>query len=126
MAGWEPREFTDYLYEGDRLVGSVTSREREFSTHDVDLLLASARLESGIGEYGENVAEAMSSDADPARADRPYRYVAVGPRTNWAVYEVERAKAKYMTKHPDGPVPGSRWSVRKELTAQQEPDAGHD
>lgn len=98
------------------------SREPEFSRHDVNLLLALAQVEAGIGQYGEVIAEAMSPDADPASNDAKYRFVAVGPRVNYAEAAVQRAQAEYDKKYKDSPRYGHKWAVRKELTAQQEPD----
>lgn len=63
MFGWEPREFTEYVYEDDRLVGSVTTREPEFSPEQVDLLLAHEAYMADLGPHGHRMSVATSKGA---------------------------------------------------------------
>ena len=74
MSGWEPAEVTRYEYDdADRMVGSVTEREPEWSRTDVEALIA--YLEVGrVGSHGQPMAEATSPLADPANRDRRWGY----------------------------------------------------
>lgn len=103
---------TEYVYEGDRLVSSVTRREPEFSQADTAVLLAYLAHRDSIGQYGENIEEAMSADADPRDRNAKYRYVA-STAINAAAEAVDRAKAEYEKARPDDPQYGYRWSVRR-------------
>lgn len=84
LAGWEPQEFTEYIYEGDRLVGTITTREPEWDMEQVDLLLAAHKFRSDIGPHGYLLSKATSSDADPTNYKSPLRYVGHGPFWDYA------------------------------------------
>jgi hypothetical protein len=84
LAGWEPTETTEYFYEGDRLIGSVTTREPEWDTSQVDLLLALHAFNADIGSHGHSLAKATSEAANPNNYESPLRYVGKGPFTDWA------------------------------------------
>lgn len=87
--GWEPRESTEYVYEGDRLIRSVTTREPEWNEEQIDLLLAAAAFKADVGPHGQLMSEATSDDANPNNYDSPLRFVGKGPFVDWA----EKAKA---------------------------------
>lgn len=63
MYGWEPVETTEYIYDGDRLVRTVTRRESEWSPDQVALLIASRRAEAELGPYGIPLSRATDPDA---------------------------------------------------------------
>jgi len=110
LNGWEPREFTEYVYEGDRLVSTVTTKEPEFTPTERAKLLAYVAYRNGIGQYGENIEDAMSPEADPKNKRAKYRYVAT-VAMNAAAEAIDRAKAEYEKARPDDPQYGYRWSA---------------
>ena len=54
---------------------SVVARESEFTSEDVDLLLAYDRHRSELGSHGFPMSEATSSLADPNNPEGEYKYV---------------------------------------------------
>lgn len=101
--GWEPTRTVRFVFE--RVwwkpwtwlpVGAVESAESEWTTEDVDWLIASRDFEASIGGHGIPLAEAMSDDANPANGDGLYYYAADvnKPRVDWA----ERARSKAATQ----------------------------
>lgn len=115
MEGWEPREFTEYEWDGDRLVGSVTWREPEWSTDDVNALLALREYRRLTGPHGQQMDEAMSPDGDPSNPDAKFRWVAGLPSVDFAQKAINVEQDNYKKKYGDDADMGSmRWSVRKE------------
>ena len=116
MNGWEPREFTEYRYDGDRLVSTVTYREPEWRPEDVALALAGERLEADMGPHGIP----MSVATDPANQGR-FR-VNKFPKKDFAAAAIGDAQDFYYSnKGKDRPRHGHLWSVRL-APAKQEPD----
>lgn len=109
--GWEPREFTSYVYEGDRLVGSVTRRESEWSPRDRAEVIALARLEAEMGPHGIPMSEAM----DPA--NQFAFQVNKRPSMDWAAKALGDAQdAFYNGEGKDKPRHGHQWRVSKKPT----------
>lgn len=75
-------------------------------------LLAYVAHRNGIGQYGENIADAMSADTDVNNRNAPFRYVATMQRNN-AAAAIDIAQAKLNAEYPDDPKYGHRWSVVK-------------
>jgi hypothetical protein len=65
-----------------------------------------------IGQYGENLEEAMSPDADGKNRDAKYQFVA-SSAVNHAAAAVDEQKAAYEKKYPQDPMYGFRWSVKR-------------
>lgn len=107
--GWEPREFTDYHYDGGRLVGSTVTREPEFTREQVELLLAFERAEDDRGPHGQPMSEATAQAAD---LDRPGGWHYRGnkaPRIDHAAKAVGVAQEAYYKRYPDAPRHGHLW-----------------
>lgn len=113
LLGWSPRTYTDYEYDGDHLVRSITHTEPEFSRADLAQMLAYQAVGDNTGQYGELLSEAMSPDSDPARRDAPIQWVVEGPVVNHAEQVLETAKERFYERYPDSPRHGHKWSVRK-------------
>lgn len=103
MGGWTPATVT---VNADGDVVSVTVTESRFRPGDVELLLASRRLEHAYNEHGVPYAEAM----DP---DNQFRFKAVGPRTDWSAETLRRAQDAYRKQNKDVDMSSLRWSVEK-------------
>lgn len=105
LLGWEPAEYTTYVYEGDRLVESVTVREPEFSAWDRALLLGDrARSEIQQGRHGLPISVAT----DPANRGR---FAVPLPTTDFAAEALSRAQDAYRKKYPDAPFDALLWRV---------------
>ena len=78
----------------------------------VDLLLASSEVEAEYGQYGELLSEAMSEDANPNNYESGIRYVAVGPKVNYAAKAVGEAQDAFYKEH-DMPRHGHMWGVER-------------
>lgn len=93
--------------DGNLLRVTVSRAEPEFTSEQVDLLLASELLEADIGPHGFLLSEATSPDADPANPNATRRYVG---RSKPTVDRVEKArldaadafKAKYKDANLNG------------------------
>lgn len=101
LAGWEPVEFTEYFYGDDgRLIGSKMTREAEWDTEQVDLLLAAHAFRADVGPHGHLLSKSTSSDADPTNYESPLRYAGHGPFWDWAKKaELDKADA-YRAEFP--------------------------
>lgn len=69
-------------------VAATVEVESEFTSSDVDWLIASRDREASIGAHGHPLDEATSPDANPANPNGAYYYVADAQRVDWA----ERAR----------------------------------
>ena len=78
----------------------------------IDLLLASVEVDSEYGQYGELLSEAMSEDANPNNYESGIRYVADGPRINWAAKAVGDAQDAFYKEH-DIARNGHVWGVKR-------------
>ena len=91
----------------------MTVRESEYSTSDVDALLASRRAErEPRNSYGVPLSEAMSEDANPASWGRKYGYKPHAQR-DYAADVVETARAEYREKYPDANHSALIWTVSR-------------
>jgi hypothetical protein len=89
------------------------AREPEYSTADIDALIASRRAErEPRNSYGVPLSEATSEDADPARWERKYGYEAHAQR-DYAADVVETARTEYREKYPDANHGALIWTVRR-------------
>lgn len=105
LAGWEPTETTEYFYDGDRLMGSVTTREPEWDMEQVDLLLAAQAFRADRGSHGHSLSKSTSAAADPTNYSSALRYVGHGPFWDWAKKaEMDKADA-YRAEFPEGSAP---------------------
>lgn len=93
-------------------MSTVTIREPEFTPTERAALLAYVAHRNNIGQYGENLDEAMSPDADLNNRDAKFHYVATSAR-NHAAAAVDRTRAEFEKKYPDDPMYGFRWSVAR-------------
>ena len=114
LMGWEPATVTSHVYEGGRLVRSVTVSEPEFSADDLALLRGHLR-EDRIprGKHGHPLSEAMSPDADPSRHDAKYRYEVSLPSTDFAQAALDAAVAAYEKSYPDADLGALKWRVER-------------
>jgi hypothetical protein len=113
LQGWEPRQFTEYQYDGDRLVGTVTTLEPEFDSEQRSLLLAYEALTHDRGSHGLPLSETTDPRADPATWDG-WRYEAnKSPRIDFAGQAIAKAQQAYYKDHPDEPRGGHGWYARR-------------
>lgn len=95
------------MYENDRLVGSVVTRESEWSPEDVALALAHMRNEADRGPHGIPMSEAT---------DIANEYAFVGPDkpiTDWAEKALSQAKDRYYEQWPNASRHGHIWRVKR-------------
>ena len=102
MWGWEPREFTEHHYRDGVLIGSTTTREPEFDTEQVALLLAHARAEADIGSHGQPMSEATSPDADRSRPGGWHYTGNKAPLMDFAAQSLAQRQEAYYKNLPDG------------------------
>lgn len=102
-------EVTEYEYDGDRLVRSVTTRPG-WTEDDVELLLAWQERDNLRGPHGQPVDEAQSPLADPANRRRQWEYVAE-PVIDFAQKARDDAAAAY--REANGDSHGVTFRVRK-------------
>ena len=113
LLGREPREVTEYAYDGDRLIGSVTTREPEFSRDHLDLLLAHERLEADRGSHGQPMSEATDPSGDPAKKGG-WRYEANRlPRVDFAAKALADQQDAFYKKWPKASRNGHLWYVKR-------------
>lgn len=106
--GWVPREFHEYVYEGDRLVGAVVTREPEFSRAGVELLLAH---EANAAEPRNQFGTLLSEATDKANQ---FAYKANDlPHVDYQVAAVGKAQDAYYAANKDAPRHGHLWFARK-------------
>lgn len=105
MRGWEPAEVTHYIYEGDRVVRSVTVREPEFSSDDLRLLLASGLVEADVGSHGVSMTEATAKENQFAFTAEPV--------IDFAAKAIGDASDTRRKQFPDEPHHGVTWRVKK-------------
>lgn len=94
LSGWEPAEVTTFEYDGDRLVRQVTVREPEFTPDEVNLLVASRRVEAGMGSHGVPMAEAT----DPKYAGK-WR-INEEPRVDYVSLAIAKNRDTHYTQYP--------------------------
>ena len=117
LLGREPRQFTEYVYEGGVLVGTVTTTEPEFGGRQLALMLAGERVEGDMGSHGQPMSEATSAEADPA-VRGGWRYEANdAPRIDWAARAVGLKQDAFYKKFPDVSRAGHLWHARKVVDA---------
>lgn len=112
--GWEPRTFTEYVYEGDRLVGSVATPEPEWDARQLSVMLAH-QVEKSVprNSLGIPISEATDPDYDPATWTGK-RFVVEGPTTDFAEQAMARAQKKFYEGRKDQDSSGHLWSIRAE------------
>lgn len=113
LSGWEPTVTSEeYDAAGNLLRITVSRAEPEFTTEQVDLLLASELLEADTGPHGFLLSEATSPDADPANPKAKRRYVG---RSKPTVDRAEKARLDaadaYKAKHKDANLNGLIFKV---------------
>lgn len=102
------------MYEGDRLVKTVTVREPEYRPEDLSVLLSWLRDDlEPRGSHGHLLADAMSPDADPGKRDAKYRFVAGPPVVDFAAKALADRQAAYLKQFPDADMSYLRWSVER-------------
>ena len=93
MQGWEPKRFTEYVYDGSgRLVRSVETVEPEWDDEQLALVIAHLELENDVGPHGQPMSEATDPLANPKNRDGRWWYRASGPVTDFA--EKARVEAR--------------------------------
>lgn len=113
LSGWEPRTVTEYVYEGDRLIRSVTTREPEFTQRDTNYFLAFEALEAELGSHGFPMSEATAKTNEHA-------FVAAEmPTIDFAAQSIGAAQDAYYRSWPNAPRHGHLWSTRKKSVAPE-------
>jgi hypothetical protein len=92
LQGWEPREFHEYVYEDDRLVGAIVTREATFRPQDVDMLLAHLENVADKGPHGIPMSEAT----DPANQ---FAFEGQGPFVDYAAKAQKDKQDAYYREH---------------------------
>jgi hypothetical protein len=115
LGGWEPKIYTSFIYDdAGRLVRSIQTQESEFSSEQVDLLLAHEALTNDTGTHGHLLSESTSPEADPNNYEGLFRFTASGPFTDWA--EKAKQDAIDVYKKAAGEkanLNGMYWNVRR-------------
>jgi len=111
--GWEPREFTEYIYDGDRVAGTVTHREPEFTDEWRELVLAHLRIEQDRGPHGQPMSEATDADANPSKAGGWHYEANPSPRIDFAAKALTDAQEKFYAAHPKLSRAGHLWHVHR-------------
>lgn len=107
LNGWEPAEVTSFVYEGDRLVRTVSVREPEFTAAETAVLLASRRREFEAGPHGVPMQEAT----DPANQ---FAFKGKsGPVVDWAEKARLDAQEAWRKANPDANTHGHIWAVER-------------
>jgi hypothetical protein len=87
-------------------VGSVTTREPEFTPDQVTLLLAHEALMADMGSHGQPMSEATSPLANPSDPNRQWVYEGRGPVVDYAAQAIEKKREQYKAALPkDKPMP---------------------
>jgi hypothetical protein len=100
--GWEPE--TTFVYDGDRLVGSVV--EPEFDDEQRQLLIALAEYEASLNEYGIPISEATAVGAQPGNPEWTHRFEAES-LIDWSADAVDQHLKSKLVDGKD-PYSGSR------------------
>jgi hypothetical protein len=111
--GWEPRQFTAYEYDGDRIVGTVTTLEPEFDGEQLALLRAYMDLTGDRGSHGLPLSETTHPDANPAVRGGWHYEANESPRIDYAGQAIGKAQDAYYKAHPDEPRGGHGWYARR-------------
>jgi hypothetical protein len=111
--GWEPRQFTAYEYDGDRIVGTVTTLEPEFDAGQVALLVAYRDLVGDRGSHGLPLSETTDPRADPSAWGGWHYEANQSPRKDYAGIAIAQAQDAYYKAHPDEPRGGHGWYARR-------------
>lgn len=119
LAGWEPREFVEYVREGNRVVGHVVTREPEWSPQDVRLVLAQYEWERSLGSHGIPLDEAMSNEANPNNYKGGFYFETPPPLVDWAEKSRRSAEKKYREEHPGDDMDGLVFQPVKRSRTQQ-------
>lgn len=123
--GWEPSVVTTYEHDDEgRLVSSTATPEPEFNDIDLAMLAAWWEHKAETGQFGENLVEATSPDADPDNPQSTHRYVAGVakggqrlPLVNYAEKAVMDAQDARREAYPKENTNGHLWPVERiELT----------
>lgn len=102
------------MYEGDRLVRSVTVREPEWSDGErAALLNFMAEDRAPRGAHGHLLSDAMSPDGDPASWGAGYVWHVPDPSVDFAQQALDRAKDAYQKSYPDADLGSLLWRVEK-------------
>lgn len=80
-------------------MGTVTTREPEFTADDVAVLLAHEAYMADIGPHGQPMSEATSPLANPSDPDHKWFYEGRGPVFDYAEQAIERRREAYKKKH---------------------------
>lgn len=101
-------------YRWGRRIRSREVREPEWDEYESQLMLAYLTWTQQLDPNGIPIDEATSADADPNNYGGGYRYIAIGPNTNWA--EKARLDAIDAWKRAAGDNPnlnGLYWRVER-------------
>lgn len=110
--GWVPREHTTFVYDGDRLVETVTRKEPEWSKAERDLMVAFTLLEAETPSHGVPLSEAT----DPANQ---FAYRVPDPVVDFAAKALADHEAAFDKKYPDQNKNGYLWQVERRPTPTQ-------
>jgi hypothetical protein len=97
-------------------VETIVTREPEFDTDQLDLLLAVQEYSRDMGPHGQLRSESTNPSADPNDYTGRVRYVAEGPFTDWAEKAEQDAIERYRSSLPDDDkngMHGKFWVVKK-------------
>ncbi len=100
------------MFDGDRLTGSVTRREREFSRSDVALLLARLRAKrEPVGPHGYPLSEATDPKWNPS-VDNGHQVEVPLPKTDWFEHVKNIHQDRYYEQYPNADRRSQLWSIR--------------
>ena len=110
-----PVEATEHFYEDGLLVGSITTRESEWDSEQVDLLIAYDLYRKDFGSHGEKLSEATDPRADPNDySPGSWRYITHGPFLNQAEKaHADTVDAYKRTAGEGANLHGMYWTVEK-------------
>lgn len=113
--GWEPAVTSEeFDADGNLLRVTVSRAEPEFTTEQVDLLLAAELLEADTGPHGFLLSESTSPDADPANPKAKFRYVGKrAPMVDYAEKARLDASDAYKAKYKDANLNGLIFRAEK-------------
>jgi hypothetical protein len=113
--GWEPRTFTEHIYEDGLLVGTVSQIEPEFDDEQRALLLAYELHTASVGPHGFLMSEVTSPEADPNNAAGSLRFVADSiPTVDYAEKARRNAEEAYRKNYEGADMAGLIFRVHRE------------
>ena len=105
---------TEYIYEGRKLVRTISRSEPEWDESDLLAVVAELERRRMLGDHGQPLDEAMSSDADPSSFNAKYRYVVPPPTRDYAKQALNEAQDAMRKRFPDADLSSLRWRVERQ------------